>query len=51
MFVDGFIFNSSGFLQTYNFFRNEKKVQMIRNNTFKQNVNQFFKMVFHRYLR
>ncbi|XP_075168239.1 nose resistant to fluoxetine protein 6-like [Haematobia irritans] len=48
--VDVF-FTISGFLQTYNFFRNAKKVEMIRNNSFVQNTKQFFKSVFHRYLR
>ncbi|XP_073848850.1 nose resistant to fluoxetine protein 6-like isoform X2 [Musca autumnalis] len=50
LLVDVF-FTISGFLQTYNFFRNTKKFEMIRNNTFGQNVKEFLKMIFHRYLR
>ncbi|XP_061401258.1 uncharacterized protein LOC133337009 [Musca vetustissima] len=50
LLVDVF-FTISGFLQTYNFFRNAKKVETIRNNTFYQNAKQFLKMTFHRYLR
>ncbi|XP_036330636.1 nose resistant to fluoxetine protein 6-like [Rhagoletis pomonella] len=48
--VDAF-FTISGFLQTYNFMRNTKQMETIRNNSFIQNVKQFFKLLFHRYLR
>ncbi|XP_013103772.1 nose resistant to fluoxetine protein 6 [Stomoxys calcitrans] len=48
--VDVF-FTISGFLQTYNFLRNTKKIETIRGNSFVQNAMQFFKSTFHRYLR
>ncbi|XP_054739834.1 nose resistant to fluoxetine protein 6-like [Anastrepha obliqua] len=50
LLVDVF-FTISGFLQTYNFMRNTKQMEMIRTNSLMQNVKQFFKLLFHRYLR
>uniref|UniRef100_A0A0A1WML0 Nose resistant to fluoxetine protein 6 n=1 Tax=Zeugodacus cucurbitae TaxID=28588 RepID=A0A0A1WML0_ZEUCU len=50
LLVDVF-FTISGFLQTYNFMRNAKQMQTIRNNSHLQNVKHFFKLLFHRYLR
>lgn len=45
------ICNFSGFLQAYNFIRNTKQMEKIRANSLLQNVKQFFKLLFHRYLR
>ncbi|XP_067634108.1 nose resistant to fluoxetine protein 6-like [Eurosta solidaginis] len=50
LLVDVF-FTISGFLQTYNFLRNAKQLEIIRTNSLWQNVKQFFKLLFHRYLR
>ncbi|XP_055845709.1 nose resistant to fluoxetine protein 6-like [Episyrphus balteatus] len=50
MLVDVF-FIISGFLQTYNFLRNEKKLNDIRKSSFRKNTKAFVKLVFHRYLR
>ncbi|XP_037954991.1 nose resistant to fluoxetine protein 6-like [Teleopsis dalmanni] len=50
LLVDVF-FTISGFLQVYNFMRNTKQMDQIRKNSLTQNLKQFFKLVFHRYLR
>ncbi|XP_055838258.1 nose resistant to fluoxetine protein 6-like [Episyrphus balteatus] len=50
LLVDLF-FTISGFLQTHNFIKNEKKLDVIRQSTFGQNLKAFGKLVLHRYLR
>ncbi|XP_030387186.1 nose resistant to fluoxetine protein 6 [Scaptodrosophila lebanonensis] len=50
LLVDVF-FTISGFLQTYNFIRNAKQTEAIRNNDVVQNLKLFGKLLFHRYLR
>ncbi|XP_017865390.1 PREDICTED: nose resistant to fluoxetine protein 6 isoform X1 [Drosophila arizonae] len=50
LLVDVF-FTISGFLQTYNFLRNTKQLQAIRDNGSIANVKLFCKLLFHRYLR
>lgn len=50
LLVDIF-FTISGFLLTYNFLMNSKKMEEIRNNSFFKNAKVYLKMVVHRYLR
>lgn len=50
LLVDIF-FTISGFLLTYNFLMNSKKMEEIRNNSFAKNAIVYSKMVVHRYLR
>lgn len=50
LLVDIF-FTISGFLLTYNFLMNEKKMEEIQNNSFSKNAKVYLKMVLHRYLR
>ncbi|XP_036224286.2 O-acyltransferase like protein isoform X2 [Bactrocera oleae] len=50
VFVDIF-FTISGFLQSYNHFRNVKLLQAIRQNNLKQNLVLIGLHIFHRYLR
>lgn len=50
LLVDVF-FTISGFLLTYNFLMNSKKMQEIQNNSFSMNAKVYLKMVVHRYLR
>lgn len=41
----------SGFLQTYNFLRNSRQLEAVRQNGLRQNLRLFGKLLFHRYLR
>ncbi|XP_033155765.1 nose resistant to fluoxetine protein 6 [Drosophila mauritiana] len=50
LLVDVF-FTISGFLQTYNFLRNEQQLDAVRRNGLWGNVKLFGKLLFHRYLR
>ncbi|KAH8286867.1 hypothetical protein KR018_003134 [Drosophila ironensis] len=50
LLVDVF-FTISGFLQTYNFLRNSRQLELVRQNGLGQNVKLFGKLLFHRYLR
>ncbi|XP_030558156.1 nose resistant to fluoxetine protein 6 [Drosophila novamexicana] len=50
LLVDVF-FTISGFLQTYNFMRNVKQMEAVRQNGFMANAKLFGKLLFHRYLR
>lgn len=50
LLVDVF-FTISGFLLTYNFLMNSKKMEEIQNNSFSRNAKVYLKMVVHRYLR
>lgn len=50
LLVDVF-FTISGFLQTYNFMRNTKQIEIIRKSSLAENTKQFSKLLFHRYLR
>lgn len=49
-YVDAF-FTISGFLLTYNFLRNQKRVDEIRCNSFNNNLKLFGKQLLSRYLR
>lgn len=48
MFI--FLFHS-GFLQTFNFLRNSRQLEAVRQNSFSENLKLFGKLLFHRYLR
>ncbi|EDW01814.1 nose resistant to fluoxetine protein 6 [Drosophila grimshawi] len=50
LLVDVF-FTISGFLQTYNFMRNVKQMEAVRQNDLVANIKLFGKLLFHRYLR
>ncbi|XP_017071544.1 nose resistant to fluoxetine protein 6 [Drosophila eugracilis] len=50
LLVDVF-FTISGFLQTFNFLRNSKQLEAVRQNSFGDNLRLFGKLLFHRYLR
>ncbi|XP_034483397.1 nose resistant to fluoxetine protein 6 [Drosophila innubila] len=50
LLVDVF-FTISGFLQTYNFLRNSTQLEAVRRNSWRQNLQLFGKLLFHRYLR
>ncbi|KAH8365985.1 hypothetical protein KR093_007917, partial [Drosophila rubida] len=50
LLVDVF-FTISGFLQTYNFLRNSAQLEAVRRNGWRQNLQLFGKLLFHRYLR
>ncbi|XP_055920543.1 nose resistant to fluoxetine protein 6-like [Eupeodes corollae] len=50
LLVDLF-FTISGFLQTYNFIKNESKLDVIRKSSFGENVKAYGKLALHRYLR
>ncbi|KAH8302116.1 hypothetical protein KR044_002885, partial [Drosophila immigrans] len=50
LLVDVF-FTISGFLQTYNFLRNSPQLEAVRRNGWRQNLQLFGKLLFHRYLR
>ncbi|XP_034111657.1 nose resistant to fluoxetine protein 6 [Drosophila albomicans] len=50
LLVDVF-FTISGFLQTYNFLRNSSQLEAVRRNGWRQNLQLFGKLLFHRYLR
>ncbi|XP_034659704.1 nose resistant to fluoxetine protein 6 [Drosophila subobscura] len=50
LLVDVF-FTISGFLQTFNFLRNSRQLEAVRQNSLRQNLQLFGKLLFHRYLR
>ncbi|KAL7051333.1 hypothetical protein ACKWTF_004432 [Chironomus riparius] len=50
LMVDSF-FCISGFLVAYNFIRNDKQMEEIKNNTLMQNVRLFGKLLLHRFIR
>ncbi|KAL7737376.1 hypothetical protein ACLKA6_012986 [Drosophila palustris] len=50
LLVDVF-FTISGFLQTYNFLRNSKQMDAVRQNGLLANAKLYGKLLFHRYLR
>jgi hypothetical protein len=45
------MFVCSGFLVTYNFLRNEKRMTEIKENSFVKNAKLFGKLLMHRYIR